>query len=1230
MVKLLLLGRPEITATSEDLGHVPFGKPLALLAYLAFGDAPVPRSELARLLWPGSSRSRARHSVREALSRLRSALGDEIFQGDDPIRVRRDLLWIDTDALGEALAEGDLETGNALWRGPFLDELVIADAPTWERWKDDARHRLEAAFGRALRKAGAEALDTGRPSQAARWFRRATEIQPYSVSAHKRFLETLLELRRLDVWEDAWRAANAHLAPLDALSELDDIRQRALRTREEMRSAELHGGGPTVPFVGRSEELRSMFDAWARVRKRRSGTVVLRGGAGVGKTRLAEEFIRRIEDDATSVHLRPGAEGSDRPLALIRSLVAELRTRPGSRGTSPELEPLLEAVEDPERALRDEWLEPETVATAISDLLGAVAFEAPLVVLLDDVHRADEASLEVVDRIVGRTLEAPVLLIVCTREVADEEERGVASRIVRAAGERPVTLIELRPFSERGTEQLLHSFLVVPDDGGEAVIHQVQELTQGNALFVVEFVQALFQAGVLRESDGRWTLTTTDLSPVVRESSTVAGLIASRLARLPEDARLVTRCLAVEEGPVPIMELRDACALEAAPFVRSVALLSEWRIVRWLDDERIDLAHDRFREVGRELDTEPATAAGTSRRAYLAWAAAAVLGLAVWGAFALAGGAGNAGEPGAPAAASALPPVRGGRLLQLVPDDIREIRPAQGGRGWTRVEPPLELPPRWTHQLHAWRTADGVRWMGTARDEVIAPFSVEVRPSGRLDTLFRSEGDDGDAIPSADGHLAFLTTENLDTEVYDRDVMRIDLATGDTTRIYRGGGVLGLTDRAPTADLLLAHARGRPDTLLVMDFDGAVRHRVAAHELAATAWCGPGPEVAASYRSSEGTPMRLALVNVLTGRIEELVVTQVSGGIECSPDGSAIVFRHVVDSRERMALFDRELGTIEVLPEWIPMDRGLTWLPETVPARARELTIGDVPATVPMGESFEADATTVYADGSLRTEPVAWSTSDPSVLSVLPRGVAHANRAGRVTLWAEGLGGLRDSATVEVTPVDGEPLLLRDRFERVDSTRWFVASEPPPRTVTVDGASLLDFRGDGRYKDALYSRRAFPLPRGGTVEVEFRLDVTRPDRQRVELCLDEAEPRGPDPLATAEDPLGWVTEQSLCVAYPGGELSRFSEDEFKLNGIVHRLEDRLPPDGWTHVAVQLRADGEVSLALNRQVVVVSSLLAENGPDTRWRVVLGGAAVDTELHFRDLRLWDGPRYGGSER
>jgi len=271
-----------------------------------------------------------------------------------------------------------------------------------------------------------------------------------------------------------------------------EIRQRAAETRQEMRSAEVRGGGPTVPFVGRSEELRSMFDAWARVRRRRSGTVVLRGGAGVGKTRLAEEFIRRIEENATWVHVRPGVEGSDRPLAVVRSLVAELRTRPGSRGTSPDFESLLEAVEDPERALRDEWLDPDTVAAAIADLLGAVAFEAPLVVLLDDAHRADDASLEVLDRVVARAIDAPVMLIVCTRESngepADEKERDVASRVVRAAGDRPATLVELRPFSEQATRRLLNSFLVVPDSGDESVIHQVQELTQGNALFVVFFL----------------------------------------------------------------------------------------------------------------------------------------------------------------------------------------------------------------------------------------------------------------------------------------------------------------------------------------------------------------------------------------------------------------------------------------------------------------------------------------------------------------------------------------------------------------------------------------------------------------------------------------------------------------------------------------------------------------------------------------------------------------------
>ena len=91
------------SASGEDAG-VPRGKPMAMVSYLAMNPDGAERDCLARLLWSGADTSKGRHSVRQALSRLRQAVGAEALVGSDPIRLAPGLITVDVDVLRAAVA----------------------------------------------------------------------------------------------------------------------------------------------------------------------------------------------------------------------------------------------------------------------------------------------------------------------------------------------------------------------------------------------------------------------------------------------------------------------------------------------------------------------------------------------------------------------------------------------------------------------------------------------------------------------------------------------------------------------------------------------------------------------------------------------------------------------------------------------------------------------------------------------------------------------------------------------------------------------------------------------------------------------------------------------------------------------------------------------------------------------------------------------------------------------
>lgn len=149
-------------------------KVLALLAYLARHEAPVSRELLAQTFWAGSSDARGRHSLRQAISELRTTLGEGLEIGAAHIAVRPGSVDLDVTAFAQEIEAERWDAGLARWRGEFLPGLEDLDGGLWRSWLDSERSRLSVLRARALaalRADGGSALTTMPPSvQAApRW-----------------------------------------------------------------------------------------------------------------------------------------------------------------------------------------------------------------------------------------------------------------------------------------------------------------------------------------------------------------------------------------------------------------------------------------------------------------------------------------------------------------------------------------------------------------------------------------------------------------------------------------------------------------------------------------------------------------------------------------------------------------------------------------------------------------------------------------------------------------------------------------------------------------------------------------------------------------------------------------------------------------------------------------------------------------------------------------------------
>jgi len=1244
-IHLETLGPPNLRTPEGEVVDFPVGKPLALLIYLVVEGKPVSRDDLARLLWPGSTPARARHSVRQAIWLLRRNLGEDVVEGEESVWASATTLSSDLAAFHEALSAGDVEAARGFWRGPFLKGLSLTECREWELWREDQREALKRRFFVALLDQARRTKREGEERDALSYLDQASRLNPHSKEVAVLRIEALLATGRIpaarQALEEAKRIQEDLGGPAEELASLQAAFREIDRRPDSIVPERV---GESVEFVGRSSELAKLRALWREVLDGRPRSACILGPTGIGKTRLAEEFLSGVEASGGRVARAKGYRNEQRiSRGTVTDLVRQLLGLPGAKGISSGSEAVLRAVlptlllkanghEPGDRELpRVEEVSAATLADAVADLVEAVGFEVSLVLFLDDWQWADKESRALLGKVMRRVRGLPCLFLLAERTGEHSLRQERAEGVIRDLGGPRIPLGAL---TEPELAELMGLLAVFTDpEAGEELVRRIHRVTGGNPLFVGELLRKLGEDGVYRRQGDRWILAVDEVPVDLDLPESIQELIRARLERLTPTAAHVAGVLAAQDRSATVRLLRRRSGLDEAVLTRAVGELADREVVAWVGPQELEFAHDQLREAAG-LYFQPGRRGSLGRwiGERPGWVGLGLLtGIAVV-VLVLSGGSSMIGS-----AREATYPFGEGSLLMVGTRSALEYRPPRReGESWVSPEAPIPLPPTPFRSTvrGAFRAPDGeLRWFGNAMPgQQTTPYAVEMLGGGRERVLLQTEGDDGFEDIAPCGRQAMVVSENLATEFYDYDLLLLDLDNETSRRIYRARERINFAMWSPDGQRIAAGIRAKSDTVALLSPQGEVLDRVAFPEyrgVLSASWCADNRTLLLHVASEEGR--RGVLLDTSDGSRRELPGDFApNGGPLCLGPARGAVGVMAEGAGRTLRFFDLVSGESEEIPSDFPINEmvHLLWIPDDPVPPVYRIRIFHPLEVLPWGARDTLGTEGIRRDESTERVESVWTSSDPSVVSVQPGGILSANKAGRAWIIATYRDWLRDSVEVRVedSEFNTEDVLFRADFSNPALPDWNLYGDPLPSVEEQEGEWVLSLNGDGRYQDGVNTNATFPMGQGGTLEFEFRLRLGRTDRQRIGACLWEDAPGSTDPAGIPISPLN-----RFCFHYPSGEQLKFREDlglvvSGPLSGDQEfSVAPALPSDDWVHIALQVRADGATSLFLNRQLAVRPSTRLRLDTGREWVIRIYGASVDTHLWVRNLTLWRGERY-----
>lgn len=599
---LRLFGAPALL-TAGGSPVLGLGKPLALVAFLS--SAPgrtASRDQLVDLLWSDVDRDAARHTLRQTLWYIKRRAGTDVFTTRGDTVTLQPALANDRQRFLAALDAGRPDDALAQYTGDFFAGFAAPGGAEFEQWADVERTRLRSLFTRAAEARVRELLAAGTVREAVSAARRVRDLAPTAQALWRLVLETLLsaddrigalvEAEQLEQW-----LARDEL-PVDQATTVSLRLVRAEQTRPEPEAVE----GLTPELVGREREFAALTSAWEDTKRGLAGHVHVHARAGFGKSRLLHAFGRRLRAARHRVvRVRALQANRDIPSALAAELAVALARLRGAAGVSPEAAAALVALAPavsahlsaaPDRTTGDDALRRRTLA--IQELVATVAEDAPLAILVDDLHWADGPSRAMLSSLAASLAAHQVLLVTAGRapERATRDDGRFRQLALSALAVDEVTA-------------LLSSLGELPGEAWtEELAVRLTVATGGSPLLILETLHLALERGALQLSDRQWRLCdAAALAQLLAGGSAIRQRIHT-VSDLQEAMLLLLAVLGTDIGSVEAQRIAGDAGVHALLELEARGLLTH-------HDGRWMVAHDEIAELTLEAAPE-----GRRRRAH--------------------------------------------------------------------------------------------------------------------------------------------------------------------------------------------------------------------------------------------------------------------------------------------------------------------------------------------------------------------------------------------------------------------------------------------------------------------------------------------------------------------------------------------------------------------------------------------------------------------------------------
>jgi DNA-binding SARP family transcriptional activator len=617
-LEIHLLGHLRVLVGDQPLPFKAPPKTTPLWAYLLLRQGePVSRQTLAFTLWPDEAERTARTNLRRHIHYLKQALPPTL--PDRPwLQMEAETIrwnaaadwWLDVAefeqlaATAETVAEAVL-----LYTGDLLEDQ-------YDDWIIYQRERLRSLYIASLNQLIQRFWSQRDYSEAIRYASQLLAYDPLREDGARQLMALRYQAGdragALKEYETFVQRLESELGvgPMpETIAAYEAILRDSGLPGPAQATAKPPGLPPQalqLPFVGREVELEALKSWWDEAAGGQGRLVMIAGEAGVGKTRLVEEFARVAESQggrllkglayptgSTPYQAILAALRSALPmlsilevepiwLAAVAALMPELRARCARQGRPlPQL-----GSNDPER-------DRTRLFEGIAICLEALARPRPLVLCLEDLHWAGAGTFALLEWIARRGLPHPLLILVTYRQ--EEAGRVHPLRDFRRRWQRQalVAHLALEPLSATAVQDLVTQISRMGDAATELAA-QLYGDSEGNPLFLLELIRDHLEAGRIQTLDNRWSLVSGQRAAIPKG---IRSAIEGRVARLSPPANRLMEIMSVIGATFNIELVSEVSGWRESQVLDSLDELLDQHLVREVASGRFDytFSHELIR-----------------------------------------------------------------------------------------------------------------------------------------------------------------------------------------------------------------------------------------------------------------------------------------------------------------------------------------------------------------------------------------------------------------------------------------------------------------------------------------------------------------------------------------------------------------------------------------------------------------------------------------------------------